>query len=197
MLHDKVMDISSNGFHSHHTVSAYADWEFTDLPINGLYLPIVTPQDLDTTHICKLIDDFIYGQNSYEQSITKNACKFLRILTEIDYCNRKAKRGDLSSELLYTERAKKYIHQRLNEPLTQAQIAQYLGISPGYLCSVFKKVQGVTLMQYINKAKLEAISQIMAREHLKLYEAAALFGYADANYFSRLYKKMFQHNISD
>lgn len=196
-LHNDIVDITSKGFHCHHTVSAYVDWKFLDAPITGLHLPVVTPQDLDTTHICKLIDDFIYGRNSYEESIAKNACQFLRILTEIDRCNQKANRMNVYGDVLYAERAKKYIHKHLSMPITQAEVASHLGISSGYLCSVFKKVQGVPLMQYINKVKLEAISQIMEREHLKLYEAAALFGYTDANYVSRLYKKMFQHNISD
>lgn len=196
-LHNDNAYISSKGFHSHHTVSAFADWKFVDVPANGLYLPVVTPQDLDTTHICKLIDDFIYGRNSYEESISKNACQFLRILTEIDRCNRKSNHLHLHGDVLYAERAKKFIHKNLNMPITQTQVANHLGISSGYLCSVFKKVQGVSLMQYINKIKLEAISQIMEREHLKLYEAASIFGYTDANYVSRLYKKMFQHNITD
>lgn len=196
-LHNDIVNITSKGFHSHHTFSAYADWKFVDMPINGLYLPVITPQALGTTHIRKLIDYYIYGQNSYEDSVAKNACQFLRILTEIDSCNRKADNSHFHGDLLYAERAKKYIHKHLNTPITQTQVADYLGISPGYLCSVFKKAQGISLMQYVNKTKLEAISQIMEREHLKLYEAATLFGYTDANYVSRLYKKMFLHNISD
>ena len=196
-LHNNAVKISSPRFHTHHTVAAKVEWELMENISNGLYLPIVTPQVLDTAHIRKLIDDFIYGRNSYEESISKNACQFLRILTEIDRCNRNAISSPFHGDVLYAERAKKYIHKHLSMPITQAEVANHLGISPGYLCSVFKKVQGVPLMQYINKVKLEAISQIMEREHLKLYEAATLFGYTDANYVSRLYKKMFQHNISD
>jgi YesN/AraC family two-component response regulator len=197
LFRNKKTHITTTGPHSHHTVAAHVEWKYIDSPTSGLFIPVVTSHSLDTDLICKHIDDFIYGHNSYEESISKNAYKFLKILTEIDYCNRSTESYHLHSEWLYAERAKTFIHKKIHEPLTQKQVAHFLGISPGYLCAVFKKIQGITLIQYINKVKLEAIRQIMEREHLKLYEASSMFGYSDPNYVSRLYKKMFEHNISE
>jgi YesN/AraC family two-component response regulator len=37
----------------------------------------------------------------------------------------------------------------------------------------------------------------MERENLRLYEAATRYGYTDANYVSRLYKRYFGKNITD
>lgn len=182
--------------HSHHTVAANVEWDYIDIPTDGLFLPIITSHFLDTDRICKHIDDFIYGYNAYEKSLSKNAYKFLKILTEIDHCNRSTNNYHLHSEWLYAERAKKYIQNNIHNPITQQEVARVLGITPAYLCVIFKKIQGITLIQYINKIKLEAIKQIMEKEHLKLYEASALFGYSDPNYVSRLYKKLFNHNIS-
>ena len=53
------------------------------------------------------------------------------------------------------------------------------------------------MMQYINRLKLENIKVLMEHTHLHLYEAAALYGYSDPNYVSRLYKRLFGHNITD
>jgi YesN/AraC family two-component response regulator len=37
----------------------------------------------------------------------------------------------------------------------------------------------------------------MEKEPVHLYEAAALFGYSDPNYVSRLFKKYYGYNITD
>ena len=76
-------------------------------------------------------------------------------------------------------------------------MAEYLKITPAYLCRIFKKVHGSSLMKYVNKTKLEGIRNLMASENIHLYEAAQLFGYQDANYVSSLYKKLFGYNITE
>lgn len=98
---------------------------------------------------------------------------------------------------LYVQKAKDYIHRHLNEPITQRQVDRHLDISPGYLCEIFRRTQQTTLMQYVNKRKLCGIQTLLEQKHLKLNEASALYGYADPNYVSRLYKKLFQRNITD
>ena len=74
---------------------------------------------------------------------------------------------------------------------------EHLDISPEYLCAIFKKTEGITIMRYINKHKLEGIKTLMEQTNLHLYEAAGLYGYSDPNYVSRLYKQLFGYNITD
>ena len=62
---------------------------------------------------------------------------------------------------------------------------------------VFKKTEGISFQKYVNFEKLEAIKNLMEKEHVHLYEAAALFGYTDPNYVSRLFKKYYGYNITD
>ena len=81
--------------------------------------------------------------------------------------------------------------------ITQKSVAQYLSITPEYLCSVFKKVEGISFQKYVNYEKLEAIKNLIEKEQAHLYEAATLFGYSDPNYVSRLFKKYYGYNITD
>ena len=55
----------------------------------------------------------------------------------------------------------------------------------------------MTVMRYVNTLKLENIKTLMDNANLKLYEAAAIYGYSDPNYVSRLYKQLFGYNISE
>ncbi len=189
--------ISAEAFHCHHTVGAAVNWSFLNTEQKGLLLPTVTPSEYNTANICRLIDDLIHNQISYKTSKALGAAKFLELLCAIDKCNRKSQNLNMPSELLYTKRAISYIQQNIHNCITQNSIAEHLGISPEYLCAVFKKTQGTTIMRYINKLKLESIKTLMDNTNLHLYEVAAMYGYNDPNYVSRLYKQLFGHNITD
>ena len=190
------INIKAFAYHEHHTVFANLRWSRQD-DINGLCLPLVTPERFNTRSAAAIIDQLIRNQLIFKESKTKGASKFLELLCEIDQCNRKQTELNLPSEVLYTQHAKKYVQTNLHIPITQRSVAQYLSITPEYLCSVFKKVEGISFQKYVNYEKLEAIKNLMEKEPVHLYEATALFGYTDPNYVSRLFKKYYGYNITD
>ncbi|MBQ8719953.1 MAG: helix-turn-helix transcriptional regulator [Clostridia bacterium] len=188
--------IKAYAYHEHHTVFAHLRWSVQN-NINGLYLPLITPSQYNTQSASNIIDQLIRNQLIFKNSQAKGATKFLELLCEIDQCNRKQKDLNLPSEVLYTQRAKEYVQGNLRIPITQRSVARYLSITPEYLCSVFKKVEGISFQKYVNYEKLEAIKNLIEKEQAHLYEAATLFGYRDPNYVSRLFKKYYGYNITD
>ena len=188
--------IKAEQYHEHHTILARCEWS-TKNDTNGLYLPVVTPAHLNTKNAEAIIDLLVRNKLLYKESPTKGAMYFLQLLCEIDYCNRKIKKANLPSETMYAKRAKEYVQNNLRSPITQKGVAEQLGISPEYLCAIFKKSEDVTFIKYVNTEKLEAIKSLMEKEHIHLYEAASLFGYADPNYVSRLFKKHYGYNITE
>ncbi len=196
LLHDKKTVIVTDKFHSHHTVGVKVDWVFCS-DNRGLLLPIITPAKTGTANICRLIDGFVHNQLVYKESRVLGAAKFLELLCAIDKCNRNAQSNNLPSEILYAQRAKDYIQRNIRACITQNSVAAYLGISPEYLCTVFKKAEGTTVMKHINKLKLESIKTLIDHTNMHLYEAAAMYGYTDPNYVSRLHKQLFGYNITD
>lgn len=190
------ISVKADAYHEHHTVFVNLKWSRQE-DINGLYLPTVTPACFNTRSAANIIDQLIRNQLLFKESRTKGASKFLELLCEIDQCNRKQADLNLPSEVLYTQRAKKYVQDNLHLPITQKSVARYLSISPEYLCAVFKKVEGISFQKYVNYEKLGAIKNFMEKEPVHLYEAAALFGYRDPNYVSRLFKKYYGYSITD
>ncbi len=99
------------------------------------------------------------------------------------------------SEDRYAERAKRYIAAHIRERIYVEQIAADVGLSVGYISSLFARVTGMTLVKYIHKTKLSRIREYMDTYHTSLKEAAGEFGYSDVSYVSRIYKKYFGENI--
>jgi len=192
----ELTNIKAYAYHEHHTVFANLKWSLQN-NISGLYLPLITPARYITQSASNIIDQLIRNQLIFKNSQVKGAAKFLDLLCEIDQCNRRQRDLNLPSEVLYTQRAKEYVQSNLHIPITQKSVAQYLSITPEYLCSVFKKVEGISFQKYVNYEKLEAIKNLTEKEQAHLYEAAALFGYSDPNYVSRLFKKYYGYNITD
>lgn len=191
-LLDSGVTVKTEEFHCHHTVSSMVKWEYSE---SGLHLPVLTKASAKTKEIETMIDEYIYKPYLYENSITRSANLFINILCKIDFLNQDNTGKD--GTFLLTERAKKYIHRYLHNPLTQTEIAEYLGISCGYLCNIFQKNEGTTVMKYINTAKMKGIESLMDKEGMKLYKAAEMYGFSDPNYVSSLYKKLFGRNITD
>lgn len=197
LMRNKEITIDADSFHRHHTIAAITDYKTTEDTTNSLILPFVTKNSAETKPIHQMIDEFIYKQNNFKTSHNHFAAKFLQLLCSIDHCARNSLSHSLPSEQIYAKKAKNFIQENIYRPITQKEVAQHLEISTGYLCNIFKKAEGISLIKYINKTKLDGLKMLMDRENIHLYEAAALYGYSDPNYVSRLYKQLYGYNITD
>lgn len=190
------VSIRADSYHEHHTVFARFKWSLRN-DINGFYLPTITHARFNTRPAINIIDQLICNQLLYKNSKSRGGAKFFELLSEIDQCNRRQKEFNMPSEVLYTQRAKEYVQSNLHLQITQKSVAEYLSITPEYLCCVFKRVEGIPFQKYVNFEKLGAIKNLMEKEPIHLYEAAAIFGYGDPNYVSRLFKKYYGYNVTD
>lgn len=189
------LKIYSESFHRHHTVAATFEWERASC--GGLLIPTVISKEMHNEALLRMVDNFVYGFDTLNSNPTRASAKFLELLCAIDDIARKQGLYAVPGSALYTERAKRFISKHITEPLTQKEIAEHLNISPGYLCTVFKETEGMTLMKYINIQKLSRIKTLMEKENVPLYKAASIYGFGDPNYASRLHKKLFGYNITD
>ncbi len=183
--------------HSHHTVCFTFPFSVAQQPGLGFHcLPVVTHTGEDSHRVLALIDAIIRENDQNTGRELTCTGLFLQLLDLVAACADRTRTDLRHSDLQYIEKAKKLIFSNLTQKISQRQIAEQLGITPGYLCAVFKKVEGIPLMQFVNRAKLEKVRALMEKEHLKLYQAAERYGYTDPNYVSRLYQKYFHTHIT-
>lgn len=97
---------------------------------------------------------------------------------------------NLPSDEKYVEAAVHYISEHLSENIRLESISQAVGISTGYLQSLFKKITGLTVIEYINREKVELVKGYTAGNRMTLSAAARLVGIEDEAYMSRLFKKV-------
>ena len=95
----------------------------------------------------------------------------------------------LSGDFRY-RRIIRYFESRLTEKITVAEVARHLKISESTLTHFLRKEHGITFKRLLLRKRLEKAEAAWRRDPgLTVGEAAALAGYDDYHYFSRLYRQ--------
>lgn len=85
--------------------------------------------------------------------------------------------------------ATNYIREHYNEEIVINDLAAKLDMSPGYFSSVFKKEAGQSTMQYVTGLRVEKAKAYLADSDLSVAAIAKNIGYADSQYFYRVFKR--------
>jgi AraC-like DNA-binding protein len=91
--------------------------------------------------------------------------------------------------VLYSRKAMNYISAHINQKIAISDIADNLEISEGYLCNTFKKVTGQTLVEYINRIKINQVKEMILSKNITFKQAGESVGIEDENYLSRIFSK--------
>ena len=90
----------------------------------------------------------------------------------------------------YVEKAKDYVADHyMEEDLSLDTMCAALGVSSTYFSSVFKKETGRTFISYLTDYRMEIARRLLIETQDKNYVIGKKVGYADANYFSYVFKK--------
>jgi AraC-like DNA-binding protein len=85
--------------------------------------------------------------------------------------------------------AKAFIQAHFSEPLTLQRIAHEVALSPNYFSSVFAKAAGATLVEYIQRVRLDEAKRLLREPDLSIREIARRVGFKTPAYFSRLFRR--------
>lgn len=88
-----------------------------------------------------------------------------------------------------TDRAKAYMEQNFDKPITLAGAAEHLGVSPSHFTREFVKYTGEQPIRYLTKIRLEHAIKLLHSTDMRLEEISAFCGFSDCNYFSKVFKK--------
>jgi len=99
-----------------------------------------------------------------------------------------AEEGDLRAR--YAEHAAAYIRDHYAENISVQNIANKLSMSESHLSRVFRESMGCTLGEYITKYRISMACELLKDVRLRVSQVAARVGYADARYFSVIFRRV-------
>lgn len=155
---------------------------------------------LPYTMILSGYDEFKYCQQALRLGAKEYLLKPVRSSDILQMLNRAADElfgVQEASETAQTEEknhlaefAREYVEEHYYENLMLADVARKVGISPGYLSTLFQKQMGKGFVDYLNEVRIEHACTYLQQNLLKTYEIAYRVGFKDEKYFSKVFKKI-------
>ncbi|MDY3919948.1 MAG: response regulator [Candidatus Limivivens sp.] len=87
------------------------------------------------------------------------------------------------------KKAKSYIQEHFDRDISLDDVSREVNISPYYFSKIFKEESGENFIEYLTRIRIEKAKEMLENPSLSIKEVSAMSGYADPNYFSRLFKK--------
>ena len=88
----------------------------------------------------------------------------------------------------YTAQILRYVEEHCHTGIHLPDLAQTLHITEPHLCRVFRAETGSSIIQYTNLVRCHR-AKLLLEGGASVTEAAGELGFADSNYFSRLFKR--------
>ena len=144
----------------------------------------------DYVHSCGLYDTFMrlkkYSGNyaqAEEPVINALVMMILYLINQVGHFS------SSDAHDSHVEQVISYINNHYTEDIDLETLAGNFFISPNYLCRIFRKTTGLTVLDYIRRKRLSKVRELRANGK-SISEAAMLSGFSDYSSFYRTYKKM-------
>lgn len=151
----------------------HKDWAL-DIRAPGAYL------------IKEIISELELDQNSLEP-ISKYLSAFLMMLIrKLSFI------GNIygsDKKAVIISKVKNYIESHLTETITLDELGEIASVSPNYLCSLFKQVEGGTIVSFIQDSRVRMSIKYLLDTKKTIAEIAEFLGFYDQFHFSKTFKK--------
>lgn len=97
--------------------------------------------------------------------------------------------GGIQENESTVSRACKYIQENFRKELSLDDVSKEVNVSPYYFSKLFKEEVGENFIDYLTELRINNAKELLRRPVLSIREAGMQSGYADPNYFSRIFKK--------
>lgn len=95
-----------------------------------------------------------------------------------------------ADKLKHLDKVFTYIGKNYNEKITTSHLASMCFLSEGYFCRFFKKATGRTVADYVSQLRIEKAALLLKSTSSPISDIAETTGFEDANYFTRIFKKI-------
>lgn len=86
------------------------------------------------------------------------------------------------------DRIQKWVKAHVNQVMNLTAMAAELGISRFYMCHLFKRCTGTTIVDYRNELRLTMAKQMLINSDARISQIAADCGFSNDSYFSEMFQ---------
>ena len=95
------------------------------------------------------------------------------------------------------ERIRQIIRRDYMNELSVSDIADELGYSEAYFCKLFKQYFGQSFISFLTDYRIREAKRLLTGTNISVKDAGQAVGYADANYFAKVFKRVTSQSPTD
>ena len=89
------------------------------------------------------------------------------------------------------DKAREYVMMHITEKISLPDVAEWACVSPGYMSKSFKRIMGMSLVDYINMMKIGKAKEMMSGgTDDRIADIALALGFHNIYYFSKVFRKV-------
>lgn len=123
------------------------------------------------------------------EEINKSEAIFPFMETALLEFSERVKNGAMQKHSKPINVCQNYIFSHLYEEITLSYLAKMVGLNPSYLSSLFKNEIGMSLGEYIQRAKIDESKNLMTYTRHSISEISTLLNFHDQSHFTKVFKK--------
>lgn len=139
--------------------------------------------------LASIVIDSISQEYAQQMQHTVSGEKLESLLEElvVQFCGviRKERKNNFSP---CVKKAIDYIGLNLSRQITSSELAEVAGLAKSYFVQLFGSETGMTVKQYLAKKRCQEAAGLLLDSRLSVQQIGAYVGYADNNYFSKVFK---------
>jgi len=134
--------------------------------------------NIDAIRLDQMVNRFC-NDGSQDKELLTNIISLIRTAVSVKDDNRYP----------IVEKISKKIEENITEEVNLEKLAKELDISLYYMCHLFRKFSGTTILQYRNELRLAKAKKLLLNQEQKIMEIALECGFNDASYFSKVFSR--------
>lgn len=83
-----------------------------------------------------------------------------------------------------------YLEKNYARDISLQEIADAVGFNKTYICSVFKRISGMTIANCLTVIRIKKAAEAISFSDMNLAQVSALTGFTNLNHFNRIFKKV-------
>lgn len=111
----------------------------------------------------------------------------ISLIRNYDYINKEIDLSNFESFVPVISKVTDYIHNNLEEKLSLKDIAKYVNVNPTYLSTLFKKINGISLWEYIITKRVEKAIDLLKNTNMKKLDIAFQCGFSSSSNFYKAF----------
>lgn len=145
----------------------------------------VASQEVQNYNIEVLLDEILYYSTSFGNLLAAVWELVENIIYYPKNSNQKVDTPD------FLDSIKRYMKENISEPLSIQSICALFGISQTYLSRLFRKYEKMSFNEYLTQIRIDKAKQLIKENpSILIKDVAALVGYSDQFYFSRVFRSI-------